>query len=75
MGQLGDVREPVEDFIKRISALLAFDQVESLLQLAASSDSFLDRSEEGPDGGSLAIARTASAALMLHVFPTPRGPL
>ena len=66
--------EAVEDLCNRICALVALQKVEKRLQLAPSSASLLKRSEEGPEGGSFAIAR-GSGVGFIHVALTPRGQL
>lgn len=65
--------DAVDDRRKRISAFSDRKKVESRLELAASSTSLLERSEVGPEGGTLAIA-SARVVRITHVFPTPRGP-
>lgn len=68
------VLEPREDLVNRISAVVALQKVEKRLQLPASSNSLLERSEEGPEGGSVIVASAIGVAPIIHVFPTPRGP-
>ncbi len=64
--------DPLDDRRKRIKAVRERKKIESLLKLAASSASLLERVEVGPEGGSLAIA--SARVLITHVSPTPRGP-
>jgi len=67
------VLEAVEDFCKRSRPLLALQNVEKRFQFSRHSASLLNRSEEGPEGGSFTIASVGCVRL-IHVFPTPRGP-
>ncbi len=73
--ELVQVLEAGEDFVNRISAVLDLQKVEKRLQLAASSHSLLERSEVGPEGGSVVVVASAiGVAAITHVSPTPRGP-
>ncbi len=72
-GELVKVFEASEDLVNRISALRALQKVAKRFQLAACSDSFFDRSEVGPEGGTVGVVASA-IGLIRHVSPTPRGP-